>query len=151
MAKFIYRMQNILSVKEKLETQARNEFAVASANLAREEEKLAEMVARKDGYASKLKELYSDNLDVQSIKETEDSVEIMKYHIKIQEINVASASTQLERARVKLQEAMQERKTHERLKEKQFEQFVAEQAAAESKEIDELVSYRFGQKGEENG
>ena len=44
---------------------------------------------------------------------------------------------------------MQERKTHEKLKEKEFEQFLLDEAASESKEIDELVSYRHGQKKEE--
>ena len=39
---------------------------------------------------------------------------------------------------------MQDRKTHERLKERQFEVFKQEEAAKESKEIDELVSYRHG-------
>ena len=39
MARFRYRMQNILDVKEKLESQAKNEFAIANARLAEEEEK----------------------------------------------------------------------------------------------------------------
>jgi len=38
---------------------------------------------------------------------------------------------------------MQERKTHEKLKEKQLELFKEELKAAESKEIDELVSYTY--------
>ena len=46
----------------------------------------------------------------------------------------------------KLQNAMQEKKTQERLKEKAFEEFVREENAKESKEIDELVSYTYGQK-----
>ena len=43
---------------------------------------------------------------------------------------------------------MQERKTQEKLKENAFEDFKKELNAAESKEIDELVSYRFGRKSE---
>ena len=39
MARFRYRMQNILDVKEKLENQARNDFAVAAAKVNEEEEK----------------------------------------------------------------------------------------------------------------
>ncbi len=46
----------------------------------------------------------------------------------------------------RLREAMAERKTHERLKEKAFEEYLAEQNAEEQKEIDELVSYRHGTK-----
>lgn len=39
---------------------------------------------------------------------------------------------------------MKERKTYEKLKEKAFEQFKIEIEAQERKEIDELVSFRFG-------
>ena len=60
-------------------------------------------------------------------------------------MNVAKAQKQVEITRDKLQEAMQERKTHEKLKENAFEVFKQEVAASESKEIDELVSYRHGQ------
>ena len=55
----------------------------------------------------------------------------------------------LEVKRVALAEAMQEVKTHEKLKEKEFAQFMMDEAARESKEIDELVSYRYGQSEEE--
>ena len=41
---------------------------------------------------------------------------------------------------------MQERKTHEKLKEKAFEQFLQEEKQRESKEIDELTSYTYGQR-----
>ena len=39
---------------------------------------------------------------------------------------------------------MQERKTQEKLKENAFEEFKHELGSEESKEVDELVSYRFG-------
>ncbi len=137
-------MQNILNVKEKLETQAKNEFAIAAAHEREEEEKLAVLNGRRDEFEAHLKELVGSDLNVNEIKEAEDALEVIKYHVRIQELNLAAARQELEVARQKLTAAMQERKTHERLKEKQFEQFVAEEAAKESKEIDELVSYRHG-------
>ena len=144
MARFRYRMQNILDVKEKLENQARNDFAVAAAKLNEEEAKLDALKGRKDAYEEELKRLYGSTLNIASIRETEDAIEIMKYHIEEQKLNVAAASQQLEVARQKLTAAMQDRKTHEKLKEKQFDEFKAEEAAKESKEIDELVSFRYG-------
>ena len=39
MAKFRYRMQNILNIKEKLEMQAKNEFAAANMELLEEQER----------------------------------------------------------------------------------------------------------------
>ena len=47
-------------------------------------------------------------------------------------------------AREHLNEAMKERKTFEKLKEKAFEKFVAEENQKEQKDVDELVSYRYG-------
>ena len=138
-------MQNILDIKEKLETQAKNEYAVANAALAEEEEKLKALEERRQQYEERLAKLYMDDLDIKEISETADAIEILKYHKKLQEINVQKAMKQVEAAREKLQEAMQERKTHEKLKENAFEAFKLEVAAAESKEIDELVSYRHGQ------
>ncbi|HCM91371.1 MAG TPA: flagellar export protein FliJ [Lachnospiraceae bacterium] len=145
MAKFFYKMQNILDIKEKLETQARNDYAVANAALAEEEDKLNALMDRRDGYEKKLKESYNGRLDLGSITEYADAVEIIKYHIRLQEVNVAKARKQVDITREKLQDAMQERKTHEKLKENAFEVFKQEVAASESKEIDELVSYRHGQ------
>jgi len=43
-----------------------------------------------------------------------------------------------------LQEVVQERKTHEKLREYAFDEYVKELNAAESKEVDELVSYSYG-------
>jgi len=148
MAKFVYRMQGILNVKEKMESQAKNEFAIASAALNEEVEKLNVLVFRKEGFEHDLEMLYRDILDINEISKTQDAIENLKYQIKLQEIRVSEAEQALEQTRMKLTEAMLERKTHDKLKEKQFEEFLAEESAKESKEIDELVSYRYGQKEE---
>ena len=50
MAKFVYKMQNILDVKQKLEAQARSSYAAASMKLAEEEEKLAALYLRKRNF-----------------------------------------------------------------------------------------------------
>lgn len=142
MAKFRYRMQNILNVKEKLEDQARNDFALAVAKVNEEEAKLEALIKRKDGYEAELRELCGRELDIADIKEAEDAIEIIKYHIQMQKMAVAAANQKLDVARSKLTLAIQERKTHDKLKEKQFDAFKAEEAAKESKEIDEFVSFR---------
>lgn len=47
MAKFSYRMQNILDIKYKMEEQAKSSFAAAMARLRTEKNKLDAMFARK--------------------------------------------------------------------------------------------------------
>ena len=55
----------------------------------------------------------------------------------------SAAEKTLEMARIELNRVMVERKTHEKLRERAFEEFKQEIAQAESKEIDELVSYNY--------
>lgn len=150
MAKFIYRMQNILNIKNQLEEQAKIEFAIANRSLMEEEEKLAQLRNRKAAYEAEIKRLLDDKLQLRKIRENEAAVEVMKELIAAQILQVRAAERKVEVARAKLQNAMQERRMHDRLKEKQFDEFVQEENAKESKEIDELTSYRYsiGQKDE---
>ena len=68
---------------------------------------------------------------------------------KVQVSEVDKAKNILEQKRVKLQIAMQERKTQEKLYENAFEEFMREENARESKEVDELTSYVFGKRAKE--
>jgi len=76
---------------------------------------------------------------------------ISDQRIEEQKHRVNRAMLELEDARSKLEEAVKERKTHEKLKEKQFDEFVREENRSESKSIDELTTYTYGQKVTENG
>lgn len=141
MAKFIYRMQNILDIKYKLETQAKTSFSIAAANLNKEEEKLAELNLRKLSYEKEARELVKDRLNFQAIKVNRAAIENMKGAIRSQTLAVHIAQRNLESARKHLQEVMIERKTHEKLKEKAFDEFKKEIEKEESKAVDELVSF----------
>lgn len=141
MAKFTYRMQNILNVKYKLESQAKTSFSLAAAKLNQEEEKLEGLHQRKRGYEARAKELVEDKLDFQEIKVNRIAIETMKGEIRNQVVAVHVAERNLESARQRLQDVMIERKTHEILREKAFDEFKKELEKEESKAVDELVSF----------
>ena len=143
MAKFIFKMESILSVKTKLEDQAKAEYGIETMRLREEEHKLMLLENRKSGFEQQLFEAVSDRLVILSIKRLEDSVENLKYNIKLQIIVIRKQEERVAQARAKLDNAMKERKIYEKLKEKAFEQFKMEIEAQERKEIDELVSFRF--------
>lgn len=146
MAKFIYKMENILNIKYKLEEEAKNVYGAARAMLNLEEEKLQNLYEKQSFYEDQLKQLCTSTLDILAIRKCEDAIEIMKYNIKLQIIAVNNAKMQLEKARIKLNEAMVDRKTHEKLKENAFESFKEEIKVQEKKEVDELVSFKFKKK-----
>lgn len=143
MAKFIFKMQNILDVKLKLEDQAKSVYASAIGKLEEEKEKKRLLDQRKKDYESKLTSMMYEKLQVMEIRQLEEAVEVIKYRIQEQMIAIKSAELRVEQARIALNVAMVERKTYEKLKEKEFEEFKREVNAQEKKEIDELVSYTF--------
>lgn len=147
MAKFTYRMQSILNIQYQLETQAKMEFGRAQMKLMEEEEKLQTLIDRKEAYLEEGRRMRSDVLHVNDLKDNRNAMLIMDEMIEAQRRQVALAQEVVEAARLKLQEVMQERKMHERLKEKALEQFMREENAAEGKAVDELTSYTYGQRG----
>ena len=85
-------------------------------------------------------------IDLRKMRENKIAILKMDEFIADQKMEIARAAKAVERARAVLQELMQERKAHEKLKETAFEEFLKEEQAIESKEIDELTSYTYGQK-----
>jgi len=146
MAKFIYRMQSILDIKEKLETQARMQFAAAKQALDEEEAKLEVLKKRKEAYIEEARKNRHDKLNVRTLKDSKTAIQTMDDFIVTQKGQVALAEEKMEEARAQLEEIMKERKTYEKLREKSFEEFKAEINHEESKEVDELTSYTYGQK-----
>jgi len=151
MAKFIYKMENILSIKFKLEEQAKSAFGQAKILLDKEEEKLKLLHDRKQEYEGILRGEINDVLDVREIIRCQEAIEILKYDIKIQQVCVNSAKQQVELARIKLNEAMIDRKIHEKLKETAFEEFKKEINSEEQKEVNELVSFTYGKNQRNEG
>lgn len=143
MAKFIYRMQNILNIKFRLEEQAKIAYGVARAKLNQEEEKLQKSFDKKSYYEELTRSFIVDKINLFEVKNNENAIEITKYQIKVQLVAVKQAEQKLEIAREKLNLSMMERKTHEKLKENAFEEFKKELDAVERKEVDELVSFKY--------
>lgn len=148
MAKFKYRLQNILNIKQKMEDQARQEFSAARVQLDEEEEKLEALIERKRGYEEQARELRKGTLNILELEENKNAISTLEGYVSDQRVQVDKAARRLEKARLRMTEAMQERKTQETLREKAFEEFLREENRAESKVIDELTSYTYGQKQE---
>lgn len=146
MAVFRYKMQGILDIKEKLENKAKQEFAEANMRLDAEKKKMDDLQARRFFYMQEGVKLRMEIIDVRKIRENKIAVLKMDEYIANQKKEIARAAKAVEKARAALQEVMQERKAHEKLKESAFEEFLKEEQAAESKEIDQLTSYTYGQK-----
>lgn len=143
MAKFVYKMQNILNIKLKLENQAKIAYGQANQVYQEEQMKLQQLVLKRVNYEGVLESLLEGTINVPKIKHAREDVNTLKTLCRRQMMEVRKAELALEDARKALEEIMKERKTQEILKEKAFEEFKKELLKQESKEIDELVSYTY--------
>ena len=144
MKKFRYSMESILKIKLKLEEQAKLAYANARNHLNAEEEKLKYLRNKKTSYEEEQRILSSNKLNIMKLKGISQSIDIMKLKIEEQKVVVEAAKQRLELARIRLNEAMVERKTQEKLKEKAWQEYMEEFEAEEQKEIDELNSFNYG-------
>jgi len=140
--KFVFSLQSVLNLKEKLESQEKVLFQAAMEELRKEEAELALLEQRKRGYEERLREAVCSRLDLLSVKTNKEAIEVIKEMIRQQTGKVRRAERHAEIARNRLEEAMKERKTLEKLKEDAFSEYKKEYEKEEQKEIDELVSFR---------
>ena len=128
MAKFKYKLQSVLEIKEKLESQEKIAYGLATAKVLEEQEKLHGLMLQKAEYDKRARDLVKGDIDLLEIKFCRNAVDTMKARIRGQMI---------------------ERKTYEKLREKKMDEFKQELLLEEKKEIDELVSYTFNQEEEQ--
>lgn len=145
MAKFSYKLQSVLDIKQKLENQEKIAFGLASAKLSEEQELLQKLMIQKAGYDKQARKLVEGSIDILEVNACRKAIETMKSRIRTQMLEVHKAERQLEIVRKRLNEVMIERKTYEKLREKKFEEFKKEILYEEKKEVDELVSYTYHQ------
>lgn len=143
MAKFIYKMENILNIKYKMEDQAKAAYGAAKKKLAVEEEKLFQLRKRLLMYQEKTRLTIQNKLDLTELRSLGQAIEVTKEQIKVQEISVTRAANHVELMQSRLNAAMLERKTHEKLKENAWNDFYMEVESESRKEVDELVSFKY--------
>jgi len=142
-AKFIFRLENVLQIKEKIEEQEKINFGNAQAILNEAIAKYEKLLERKNNAENELRDLLKQSSSVIKIKQAEEGVEVLKMYCKVQLMQVKIEEKNVEKAREKLEEAMMERKTYEKLKENAFEEYKQEMQKKEDLEINELVSYKY--------
>ena len=107
MAKFVYRMQNILNIKQKLETQAKMTYSLANQKYLEQQKILQEYMVRRVGYEQHWKKLMQGNLNLQEVEHARADVNAMKTIVRRQMVEVHKAEKELEDARNRLKTVMQ--------------------------------------------
>lgn len=146
MARFKYKLQNILDLKANLESQQKIAYTLAAAKVREEEEKLTGLLNRRNEYEMRLKEAVSKTIDLKEINHLKNAIQTMKTMIRDQMFAIKKAQDALERERRKLDDIMKERKTYERLREKAFDEFLHELSVEDMKVTDEFTSFKYSKR-----
>ena len=78
MAKFRYRMQNILDIKEKWKIRQRQPMVWRMQNLRQNSRNFRDILIRRAGYESKARELVSGSINVLEIRECRKAIDVLK-------------------------------------------------------------------------
>ncbi|MBE5828586.1 MAG: flagellar export protein FliJ [Butyrivibrio sp.] len=150
MARFVYRMQSVLNIKQQTENQTKMEFALAQNELNQQLDILDEYIQRKEKYLKEAEELRNeDSLKLQDILDNQYATAQMDVMIKQQSMVVKQYEERVEKVRVKLTRNIQERKMQESLRERAFAEFLEEQKQEEAKENDQRSSFTYAQRQKE--
>ncbi len=146
MAKFVFRLNSILNLKLKLEEQEKIAYSLAAARVREEEEKLRALILRREELISNKRILLSGMISAKELNLTENAIKSTDGKISEQTLILKKAEKNLDNARIKLNNAIKERKIYEKLKEHAYEDWLKELEYTEQLEINELVSFRHGTK-----
>jgi flagellar FliJ protein len=143
MAKFIFKLQSFLGVKEKIEEQKKNEYGKALNILEEEKNKKQELLNRQVSTISHLKQKINEGIKPSEIKQYNNFISYIENEITRQEEVIIKAQKLVDRKREELVNAMKDKKILEILKENEYIEYIKEEKKAEQKFIDELVSFKY--------
>lgn len=143
MAKFIFNMQGLLNIKEKLEEQSKTEYGKALTRLEQEKSILLNLKNKKQENILSFRESINKGVKPNYIDNINKYISFIDKKIEEQMENINKAKEIVEEKRLALLEAMKERKVLEALKEKEKENYFKEELKNEQKIIDEIVSYKY--------
>jgi flagellar protein FliJ len=143
MANFVFKMQSLLNIKTQMEESLKNELGKAIQKLELEKNKLKKIEIDRDECINNLKLKSTKGIIVYKIQEYNSYISLLKERMKIQKENINYAQNVVDKYREQLIKMMQEKEMLEKLKDKKYQEYLLEQAKADHKVNDEVISYKY--------
>lgn len=143
MAGFVFKFQNILNIKEQLEEKEKIILGQKMQALEKEKQMLASIEMMEQEAIQKFYDQKGVTLRAKELLDLNRSIAYFDERKKEQIVEVKKADDALEAQREVLRQAMIERKSMEKLKENAKEAYREVELDAESKLIDEIVSFKY--------
>ncbi len=143
MAKYVYRLQSLINVKEKLEEQKKNELAVQNNKLSKEKEILNDFYLELNSVLEEQEIKQATKINAFQVQQYISYIDKLKVEIEKQIEIVKVEEKKAEEIRLELLEFTKAKKSLEILKERDYENYLEEEKKAEQKIVDEIVSYKY--------
>lgn len=145
MKKFKFKLQVVLDKRQKELEDKQLEMAKVQALLKEQECELERLINRQNETIDGLEEILSQNksIDLMSIKVHQDYIEKLSDDIRMQHKIIADTEQELEAKQQEVIEALKATKTLEKLKEKQYREFIVEFEFQQQKELEDITQARF--------
>ena len=150
MAKFKYRFQTLLNVKENMEKNVKNELGIAVQELEKQKEILRKLQYEIESQENEYRYEGERKTVILKLRQRLEYIKLIHERKEQQQQRVKEAKRNVDKIRERLIEAMKEKKVLENLKEKEWIVFKKEQEKLEQLLVDELVNYKESKKTDED-
>ena len=143
MRRFKFRLQSVLNIKEKKLEDERLKLGEIISTLEAQKDVLLELNDKKETLKNQLNETLENSiLDIQFVLGYKNYIERLEQDIKTQFEIIKKTQIELEEQQIQVSEAYKEVKILEKLKEKQYKNFLFEYEQNQIKELDDITNSR---------
>ncbi len=139
-AKKKFRLQKVLEVRQLIEKNRQKDFADAKQNLKIENEKLAQLEKKRDGFTRSMNTV--KKAEVSQFRSNQTYLETLNQAVTDQHETIAVLEEDVQTKRQQLLEAAKNRKALEKLKERKEVEVIHEENKIEQDFIDEIAMQR---------
>ena len=140
---FVFSLESLLGLREKIEEQKELEYGKAIAYLDEQIKKQEALINEQNGLLVYMKSNLKAKLDPKKLIEYSSYIDILELRIEYQTEQVNLAEQAVIKKRNELTDAVKERKMLDKLKEYEKNSYDREILLKEQKATDELVSYKY--------
>ena len=138
---FRFKLQRVLDLKLKQEDEKKNQIATLMQAIKTKEDELEALISEKKQKEFSLNDNRKRGISILEIRNINQYLLFLDKKINTLRFEISSLESNLNQKRLEYLELQKERKTFEKLKEKDYEKYLSNEKKEEEKMIDQIVTF----------
>ena len=138
---FRFKLQRVLDLKLKQEDEKKNQIATLMQAIKTKEDELEALISEKKQKEFSLNDNRKSGISILEIRNINQYLLFLDKKINTLRFEISSLESNLNQKRLEYLELQKERKTFEKLKEKDYEKYLYNEKKEEEKMIDQIVTF----------